>query len=845
MRMPQAADPSPQAGEAAGAPRTSGPVALAALLLFLALAFLPYLPILMQGGMAFGTDTVAHDVPVNLHGWQMAWREGRLPLWSHELRNGLPLAATFAFMPWYPANWLSAGALGVGQGLGGEAGGIGAMLAAHTAQWPLHQALGAWFMFLLLRALGCRVGAALVAGVAFGLAPHVVTLTYPGHLAKVQAMAWLPAPLWLLTLGAWPAAGSCHPCHRALLWVGAGMALGMPLLAGHPQIAAYAMLLAAIWCLLLAADSLLAGVGWRLAALPLAGLAVAVGVALAMGAPHTLAAAELLPQSNRAAMTYDEAVKSSYPPEELIELVVPRHRGDSVLPALGGLGWYRGRWGERLVSDYLGMVALSLAALGLLSALSGPMRLHRTLALLATAVFLAALVLCLGGYLGGIYRAFLETVPGANVFRSPATLMVLLPWAVALLAGLGAHRFLEAPGGRHSWGSIATAAIPALVPLGYMLALWAGAVPAGDTPEATRHAHAAVGASLLAGLAVPVWMALKPKVRGLAAGSSHRGKSWVPVAALLVLLMADLSRGSWPFLRAIPRSDLVARVAAEAPLNTGGTRGDVVAPSRLVPGRELALWPMLAGVAVPGGYHPIQLARFDALMHAAAGAPHAFVAFTRAGAVAGTGGLQAVQHPFVRPVFVQQVRVLPSTGAAIQAGVEAIQPGSAIPALAFLESAWSPIADDLPSRPAEVLEFHREGAARWRVLARLARVPPDANAGPSPLVLLLPKPVYPGWKVSLHLEGLDGQRHAVPGRVLPSHGGLMAVWWGGEALGAAGADAGGLVMIDASFQPGSIRLGLLLAAVAISTLVAVLMGALAGSWRCSARREQLRATQAV
>jgi len=400
-------------------------------------ALLPFASSLRPGWMAFGTDTLAHDVPVNLYGWRRTALSGTVPLWSDHLRGGLPMVGLFAFMPYYPPNWLMGLAVWLPDFRELAAMGSSPFMSApseravrsyawaHTLQWPLHHALGALLMFLFLRRLGRSDGAALLGGIIFGLAPHVVTLTYAGHLAKVQAIAWMPGALWALT-----------PCRRgggpgAREAALAGVCLAMPFLAGHPQIAAYSWALAGGWCLAWSLNARSRGLaGWQQ---PLAALLPAMALGFALAAPQLLPGLEMLPHSNRAALPMEEITKSSYPPEELLELVVPLHRGESIRPELGGQGDYRGRWGERIVSDYLGTLAVVLALVGLLLG-SGRARWWWLF------VFVTAMVLCLGGYLGRVYELVIAFVPGMGLFRSPATGMVLLPFALAPLAASGVDR---------------------------------------------------------------------------------------------------------------------------------------------------------------------------------------------------------------------------------------------------------------------------------------------------------------------------------------------------------------------------------------------------------------------
>lgn len=401
----------------------------------LGLALWVFQDCLQPGLFPYGRDTVAHDILFFDHGWTMVREAGLIPLWNHHLFAGWPWVAAAGWTPWYPPHWIAL---------------VAPIAFAFTLQYLLHHAWAGLGFTLWGRALGLAPAAALLGGVLFQMSGHVTTLVYPGHLAKFEAIAWMP---WIL--GASVRAGG-RASVRSALW--AAVCLAMQILTQHAQIAYYTVALIGGLALgrALAASRPRPGtspgrLALSLRPLRLCAITFLCGSALAL--VQILPAAEMKRISNRAhGVAWEEAVETSYPPEELVELVWPGLFGSSVD------GTYRGRWGERLVSDYPGLVTLLGIALALVASCPWPSarrgrspspldgegaggegitpagRCARTLALLA--LVLLATVLALGEYTP-LYRLLYDWVPGWRNWRSPATIFVLATFAACTLAAIG------------------------------------------------------------------------------------------------------------------------------------------------------------------------------------------------------------------------------------------------------------------------------------------------------------------------------------------------------------------------------------------------------------------------
>lgn len=365
----------------------------------------------------YGRDTVFHDAVVHL--WvqqQLAGDPLTIPLWISGLHGGLPTVGAFLWTPLAP--------------------GIAPFFAlpypaAQKTAWVLALWIAGIGGLVLGRALRMRFPAAVYTGIVWMLCGHVVTLVHAGHFQKVMALGWLP---WMVA-GAALASDPHHFGRRAWGFALVALGLGLMLLSGHPQIAYLGIVLAAGWG------------AWELYRRPLlrpwwgrhlSGILLAVGLGLALGGAQLLPGLEMANLSNRAGgVDFTEATATSYPPGEIPEYVLPRFMGSSVFGDV-----YTGRWGERIVSDYVGAPPLLLAVVALAL---GCWRMR------ALAFWLLAGGLCLVVGLGSytpLYGVLHSWLPGFDSFRSPGTFMAGTSLAIAVLAGQGLDLLAES---RRRW----------------------------------------------------------------------------------------------------------------------------------------------------------------------------------------------------------------------------------------------------------------------------------------------------------------------------------------------------------------------------------------------------------
>lgn len=448
--------------DATVAPLPASSRRLAAILLSLAvLPFLVFLPLTLgQATLARG-DYLEQNYPLRLFAAQ-TWASGAIPFWDPHINGGQPALADFLTCTLYPPQLLTE-FLSLPWGFPPR---------AMEFEVLAHLSLAGIFTFLFVRKL---LGSDLAGvGAAFVYALGGYATSYPMEQNHIlESATWLPLILLFVEMA--------FRDGKVMWYVGAGMWLGLCLLAGHPQTAMYMVICLGLFWL------------WRLATHRLAvHLLGPVYLGLTAGAiamPQIAPFVELAGLSTRSAMAYATSA-AGLAPKELWALLAPVQAGNSGL--------------------YVGLFALALAPLGFVLP-----RLRRELFFWAALAALAVLFAL--GSQGPIFPALYGLIPGLGLVRQQERMLVVFSLAVGVLAGGGLQALAER-------GRIAAAAGLVLVAVvGAGLFAAQSSLPAAVVDVAPRLAMiAGAGAALLA----------------VAALLPARGR--VAAVAVLGLLLLDL-----------------------------------------------------------------------------------------------------------------------------------------------------------------------------------------------------------------------------------------------------------------------------------------------------------------
>lgn len=320
---------------------------------------------------------------------------GRVPLWNPQVLCGAPFLATGQSALLYPFTWLFA-------------------LDRGPAAWGLylwlHLGLAASFAYALATSLARSRAAAVTTGLVFAFSGFF--LAWLEYLTFLSSGVWLACALWT-----WERARAGHLRYLPLL----GLALGLSVLAGHLQVAAYVWVALVVWAILREFER--APRAWGRAA-GLLGAAFGLGALISAG--QWLPTVELALASARAGtVTAAQVWGNSLPFGHLAALLVPFFFGDNYIQ-----GAYWGHFNFIETCGYVGIPTLLLAglALGAWKRMPAPGRLP--------ALVLAGIGL-LWSFRTGLALLFFWTLPGFGQLPNVGRALFLFCFGMALLAGAG------------------------------------------------------------------------------------------------------------------------------------------------------------------------------------------------------------------------------------------------------------------------------------------------------------------------------------------------------------------------------------------------------------------------
>jgi len=347
---------------------------------------------------------------------------GHFPLWNPYLACGLPNLASSQGALLFPINLLLLPLSPF------YAGGLAAFIKLFLA---------GWFTMLYLRQLGASNSGAFLSGLVFSLSGFMIV--WLGH-PHVNSAIWLPLLLYLVERFF-----SCLRQRVSSTRVCAGFALafGCMLLGGHPPTMIYVALFVGIYLVFRWLGHLPAK-PWR----PAAGLLGAMLVGVLLAAPAILPFLEYDACSSEAAASAGlHRTGLALSLNSLIFYLLPQASGS---PVAGwentflrlGVGRLMDNYNER--TGYVGVLPWLFA----LYAVGG----RRNRFVWFYALMVPVLFLFIFG--APPLMALLNLVP---VLRSinPTRLILLVGFAVAVLAGLGWDRFQKEAPGQRKWGLLA------------------------------------------------------------------------------------------------------------------------------------------------------------------------------------------------------------------------------------------------------------------------------------------------------------------------------------------------------------------------------------------------------
>ncbi|MFC1727423.1 YfhO family protein [Patescibacteria group bacterium] len=371
---------------------------------------------LIVAGDFSGSDLLDLHLPFKA-AIRQALNGGFLPLWTPYLDGGYPLLAEGQMGFFYPINLL---------------------LGWLPIQFSLNFSLIFVFFvsgvstYLYARQIKLKVFPALVASIAFAFSAFFVIRIK--HLNLINVASLFPlAMLWI---------EKYFTKFKLKYFLLLGITLGLQLLAGHPQMAFY--------CLLIYLLTILFKLVWSQKnnqRLPLGqaltGLFLTALISLGIGAIQIIPTAEMTWLSSRPGYVFEQIAMYPFHPKNLLTFFSPYAFGN---PATGtyrenirqmGIFWEN--------ASYLGILPLTLAFYSLLAFLKKKKELsqkQKSQIIFYFFLFTFSLLLMLGQYTP-IFSTMVKIVPLASLFRFPTRFNLFAIFSLAVLAGLGTQLLLK------------------------------------------------------------------------------------------------------------------------------------------------------------------------------------------------------------------------------------------------------------------------------------------------------------------------------------------------------------------------------------------------------------------
>ena len=272
------------------------------------------------------------------------------------------------------------------------------------------------FTFGYVYRLTGAVFPAFAAGLIYGLCGFMVENSV--HPYMIHVAAWMPLLLWALY-------ELKDGYHHGWFITGCG-AVGMSVVAGHPQITVYILMLAGSYMLCFCRN---AQQGWlKYARLCLCLVVLGFGLA----AVQLLPMFELLGLSVRNEITYDWFSTYSLPASQLAQSFFPFIYGGEFGSFYGGP--YFGDWYAKGITGNVGVFALLLSSFALIR---GHYDDNKAIMLFWLGCAIVSFIIGLGD--STPLMPLLYEVPIFNLFRAHGRILMVTSFAIAILAGLGIH----------------------------------------------------------------------------------------------------------------------------------------------------------------------------------------------------------------------------------------------------------------------------------------------------------------------------------------------------------------------------------------------------------------------
>lgn len=279
----------------------------------------------------------------------------------------------------------------------------------------LHYLIAAYFTFLYIRLIGCRIVPAFIGGIVFSLSGFLIA--HHGHYQMQNAASLFPVIIFTYE--------KIRQTINYKYSIISGIVIALQMLAGHMQISIYTLIYIAIYIVYY---FFYIEKRNKLRFLLISILPVLISMIIAL--PQIVESIELSEQSWRSKLSYEFFAEYSFAPYHFISFIFPYLYG-------GGAGM--AMWAPWPFSDfmcYVGILPLLIAIVVSISKFKLCVNTRFWTIVSAVAIFLM-----LGKY--NPLSKIMLFVPGYNIFRAPARHLFILNFSITILAAIGMKEMLD------------------------------------------------------------------------------------------------------------------------------------------------------------------------------------------------------------------------------------------------------------------------------------------------------------------------------------------------------------------------------------------------------------------